>query len=277
MTSKPSVAFLGPEGTFAHLAAKNRFGTKSCFVPRPTIKSVIDYVRQDRSRLGVVPIENSSGGTIDETVDELVDVTSKLFIQESLSINVKLALLGRDQRNVRVIYSHFAPLHHCEAWLNDNFPHAKLREESSTAAAIQKAALEDGAAAIGNRLAGEIYKLRVLQYPIESEVRNVTQFFVLGHKNALSKGSSRTSIVVSLPNTPGGLCDFLTPFKVEGVNLSRIISRSIVGQPAHYVFMVDIEGTENDERVKMALQKAKVASCNVKIIGAYPVRMSYDS
>ncbi|MBU6399897.1 MAG: prephenate dehydratase [Verrucomicrobia bacterium] len=277
MTPKNAIAFLGPAGTFAHFVAQRRFGTRRRLVPRPTVKRVIDYVRQDRSRLGVVPIENSSGGAIVDTVAELVDPASNLFIREALSVNVKLALLGRDRKNVRVIYSHFAPLQHCETWLNDHFPAAELREEASTAVAMQKAAAEPGAAAIGNRLAAGIYKLRVLEYPIRSDVRNVTQFVVVGHPDKTPPDSSRTSIVVTLPNTSGSLCDFLTPFKTEGVNLSRIISRPIVGRPASYLFVIDIEGTENQPRVHRALQAGRAVSSSVKLIGVYPVRPAYDS
>jgi chorismate mutase / prephenate dehydratase len=277
MTLKSSIAFLGPEGTFAHMAAKLRFGTKGRFVPLPSVKHVFEYVSQEHSRLGIVPIENSSGGTIYDTVDRLVDESCDLHIQESLSINVKLALLGRNTKNIRVIYSHFAPLQHCEDWLDDNFPQAELREEPSTATAVKKAAEQAGAAAIASRLAGEKYNLKVLAYPIESEVQNVTQFFVLGHNTIAPKDSSRTTMLVSLANRPGSLCEFLTPFKAEGVNLSRIVSRAIVGQPSKYVFLLDIEGTPRQNHVNLALRQAKSTGSQVKIIGAYPVREPYES
>jgi prephenate dehydratase len=273
----PKIAFLGPEGTFAHLAAQRRFGDKSSLIPAASVRDVFDYVAKDRSRLGVVPIENSSGGTIYETVDRLVDRSYQLFIQEALSINVRLALLGKNKKNIHVIYSHFAPLHHCETWLRKNFPNAELRKEASTATAVKKAAGQKGAAAIGNRDAAQRYKLNILEFPIEQDVQNVTQFFVLGHANILSNDSSRTSLVVVLPNRPGSLVDFLEPFKNEGVNLSRVISRPVVGNPETYVFLVDIAGTEREKKIKAALKKAGLVTSYIKSIGSYPVRETYES
>src|ERR1700677_2243335 len=147
----PTVAFLGPEGTFAHLTAKKRFGDNVTLIPQPTIADVFDSVNSRSASLGIVPIENSSGGTIYDTVDRLVDTNNKLIVQELLSINVRLALLGKDKKKIRVIYSHFAPLHHCEAYLREKFPSVELSEQPSTAAAVKKAVESDDAAAIGNR------------------------------------------------------------------------------------------------------------------------------
>src|SRR5437870_3414870 len=150
-----TIAFLGPEGTFAHLAAERRFGKGDRFVAIPSIKNVFDYVMEDRRRLGIVPIENSSGGTILSTVELLTSRFHPLFVRESLSVNVRLALLGADKKSIRVIYSHFAPLHHCENWLAKNFPQVELRTAASTAVAVKKAASERDAAAIGSRDAGK--------------------------------------------------------------------------------------------------------------------------
>ncbi len=271
------IAFLGPEGTFSHLVAQQRFGEGDHLVPVPTIKEVFDFVRQDPERLGIVPIENSSGGTIYDTLDRLADKSFGLIIRESLSIDVQLALLGKDKRNVSIIYSHFAPLYHCEDWLQINYPQAKLIAEPSTASALKKASEESGAAAIGNRGAGERYHLKVLKFPIKEDMPNVTQFFLLGHEVAPIDGACRMTVVVTLPNQSGALVDFLEPFKGQGVNLTRIISRPMFGKPEAYVFMVDIAGTERDEGVKLALDQAKKVTTSIRNIGTYPVRPIYKS
>ena len=177
----PTVAFLGPEGTFAHFAAKKRFGEDAKLIPALSIADVFEAVaKKKRASFGIVPIENSSGGTIYETVDRLVDAKNKLIVQEALSINVRLALLGKTKKNIRVVYSHFAPLFHCKAWLLKQFPGVELVTQASTATAIQKAASTPDAAAVGNRDAAKRYGLKVLKFPIQQDIKNVTQFFVLG-------------------------------------------------------------------------------------------------
>ena len=273
----PTVAYLGPEGTFANLVAQKRFGEEAKLIPALTIADVFDLVIKNRASLGIVPIENSSGGTIWETVDRLVDVGNQLKVQEALSLNVRLALLGRDKKDIRVVYSHFAPLQHCEKWLLSKFPGVELVEQSSTATAIQKAASTPSAAAIGNRGAAKRYGLKVLEFPIAQDIKNVTQFFVLGRHHFLVKDSSKTTIVFTLPNTPGSLYDFLTPLKEEGVNLTRILSRPIVGRPNAYVFLADVAGTQRQAKVKTALDKAGRVAATIKNIGSYPVRKTYES
>jgi len=273
-----TIAFLGPEGTYAHLAAKQRFGENSNLVAAgTTVKEVFDYVCGDRSRLGVVPIENSSGGTIYETVDRLVDGSYGLFVREALSINVRLALMGKDKKKIKVIYSHFAPLHHCETWLHEHFPGVALVEQSSTGKAAKKAAGQTGAAAIGNLDSAKRYGLKVLEFPIEKDVQNVTQFYVLGHEHFVSKDNSKTSIVFTLPDKTGSLVDFLMPFKKAKVNITRIISRPIIGKPDEYVFLADIKGTETQPNVKSALEKAALLTSSFKSIGSYPVKERYES
>ncbi len=273
----PTVAFLGPEGTFAHLVAQKRFGEDAKFIAALTIADVFELVIKNRASLGIVPIENSSGGTIWETVDHLVDAGNQLKVQEALSLNVRLALLGRDKKDIRVVYSHFAPLQHCEKWLLSKFPGVEMVEQASTVTAIQKAASTPKAAAIGNRGAAKQYGLKVLEFPIAQDVKNVTQFFILGRHHSLLEDRSKTTIVFTLPNTPGSLYDFLTPLKEEGVNLTRILSRPIVGRPNAYVFLADIAGTQRQSKVKAALVKAGRVAATIKNIGSYPVRKTYES
>lgn len=274
--SKQHIAFLGPN-TFAQLAAEARFGRREKMLSFRTVPEVFDFVVKDPSRLGVVPIENSSGGTIYDTVDRLVDSSYGLFVKEALSMNVRLALLGKDKKSIKVIYSHFAPLLHCENWLRSNYPNAKVKEAANTGEAVRLAAEKNDAAAIGHRDAASTYNLKVLEFPIESETRNTTQFFVLGHSETNSKESTRTSLVVTLPNTPGSLCDFLLPFKKAGVSLARIISRPIVGKPETYVFLIDVLGTSASRNVKKALHDATAVCSTIRSLGAYPVRETYES
>lgn len=273
----PTVAFLGPEGTYAHLTAQKRFGGNARLVSSPTIAGVFDSVAKNQTSLGIVPIENSSGGFIYETINRLVQAGNQLKVQEALSINVRLALLGKDKKNIRVVYSHFAPLHHCEAWLHEKFPGVELIKQITTGSAIQKAAATPNSAAIGSRDAAKRYGLKVLEFPIVQDIKNVTQFLVLGQHYSLLEDCSKTTIVFTLPNNPGSLYDFLTPLKEEGVNLTRILSRPIVGEPSAYVFLADIAGTPGQKNVKAALDKAGRVAATIKNIGSYPVRKTYES
>jgi prephenate dehydratase len=276
-----TIAYYGQEGTFAHLAARKRYGGSkaSDFVPRHTVKDVFDFVAESPSNLGIVPIENSSGGQIKDTVDCLVEnAHGSLFIQESLAVNVKLALMGKSKRNIKTIYSHFAPLHHCNAWLDVHFPGVKRQEVGNTAKAVQIASEEEGAAALGNRMAGEIYGLEVLEFPIEQDiVENVTQFFVLGQHESTAEKNARTSLVVTLPDKPGSLVDFLAPFRKEDINLTRIISRPVVGKPESYAFLVDIGGALSDSSVKRAMKSVRKVCSSIRSLGTYPVRKRYES
>lgn len=242
------------------------------------MKEVFEFVAEGASRLGVVPVENSSAGTIKDTVDCLVEAAYRdLFIQESLTLKVRLALFGKSAKGVRTIYSHFAPLHHCQGWLNHHYPNAEIKAVASTPKAVEIASKERGAAAIGNLEAGEIYGLKVLEFPIAPEVENVTQFFVIGHREGVKAKDGRTSLIVTLPNRPGALVDFLLPFRDAGLNLSRIISRSIAGSPARYSFLTDIDGSMSDAKVRRALKGAGKVAENIQSLGTYPVRKRYVS
>jgi chorismate mutase / prephenate dehydratase len=278
MQQPPTIGFLGPSGTFAHLATRQRFGTRHKLIPMPSVKDVFSFVREKPGRLGVVPIENSSGGTIRDTVEALTgNFYPHLFIQESLAVNVRLALLGHDKKHIRVIYSHFAPLHHCETWLRTNFPNAELFSEQSTATAVKKAAGLSDAAAIGAKEAAKRYGLKVLEFPIESGAKNVTRFFVFGQNRGSFAKNSRTTVLVSLPNTPGSLYDFLEPFKNRGVNLTRLISQPVIGKPDTYVFLLDLAGSDDSKNIIKALDESRKIALTVKNIGSYPVRPAYNS
>jgi len=279
MTSQPvEVAFLGPEGTYAHLVARTRYGTHVRHVPLPSIPHVFDYVAQHPDSIGIVPIENSSGGTIYETVDLLVQHAPNVSIREEMAVNVKLALLGHDANKVKYIYSHFAPLNHCGAWLKKNFPEAELRETRSTAEAAIETVQKPDAAALGSRLLADVYRLKILHYPVMSDEVNVTHFFALGHPVINPSPASRTGLVVRLLNQPGSLCTFLEPFRDHGVNLTRIVSRPVPRQPQTYVFFVEIEGSVLEEgKTKEVLKQATQAADTIHVLGSYPIIPPYDS
>ena len=264
------VAYLGPEGTYTHQIANMRFGEAVKMLPASTIFDACEHVKRTSGAYAVVPIENSSGGTITSTVDLLLN-DSELTIVESMTLVVRLALLGRENSDVDVIYSHFAPFKHCSKWLRANYPNAQCREVSSTAEGAVRAAKEKNAAVLGSKKLSEIYHLDVLHYPVEQEIINETEFILLTSvaTRGDDTGGDRTSLAVELVHGPGSLCSFLIPFKDMGVNLTRIISRPIYGVPNEYAFYIDIRGNQNDEKVQAVLKQANDHCDSLRVIGSY--------
>jgi chorismate mutase / prephenate dehydratase len=275
--SSQEVAYLGPEGTYSHLVAEKRFGAGRRLVPLPTIQEVCLFVAEKSSRRGIVPIENSSGGAIYETVDILMANHPPVCVVEEISLNVRLALLGHKGEKIKTLYSHFAPLEHCTTWLGRNLPHVERHVVNSTAMAAQMASGDRHSAAIGSRRSATLWGLDVIEYPLQADVPNITVFLAIGGRRTLQPSSSKISLAVKLLNQPGALCTFLETFRNEGVNLSRLISRPIRGCPGQYAFMVDVEGSPMQPHVKWAMGHARKASSELRIIGAYPLHEPFTS
>lgn len=277
VASPSVVACLGPDGSFSHLLTEKRFpGTPVKLMP--TIGDVFEFLVLDPSAMGIVPIENSSGGFIVDTVDRLVDERCQLHIIEELTLDVKLALLGHPGKSIDVIYSHPMPFFHSDDWLRSHHPAARRVNQPSTAAAAAKAAEEANAAAIGPRQNAERHALSILHFPIAGDVPNVTQFFLLSHQaNLSSTANNRTALVVELPDRPGSLCKFLTPLSDAGVNMKRLESRPIRGQPNKYKFYIEIEGSTAEPRVAEALAKANAEAAGIRTVGVYPSGARFES
>lgn len=272
------VAYLGPEGTYAHLVAKQRYpGNSVRLIPLGSVAEVFEYLDQNKEGKGIVPIENSSGGLIIPTIDGIIEHASALFIEEELSIDVKLALMSKPGRQIETIYSHFAPLHHCEKFLKRNYPTSKTVPCPSTSNAAWAASEDEHGAAIGSIDQADIHGFDVLVYPILEDIPNVTQFFLLGHHKRAAEEGRKTSLVVALPDYPGSLVDFLKPFADSKVNLKRIESRPIMGRPNTYNFLVELDGTENDNEVGVALKLAEKVSVRFQNVGSYPVLPQFKS
>lgn len=272
-----NVAYLGPRGTFSHLVAEKRFGKKPGMVPLPTILDVCQYISGKKGRKGIVPVENSSGGAIYETVDILLENRPRVYIQEELTLNVNIALLGRKGEQIKTLYSHFAPLEHCNRWLRENLKGVERRVVASTAAAALRAAGEMNAAALGSRHLAKLYNLNVIEYPVEADVPNVTLFLALSGTKTEPERPQKTTLAARVQNVPGGLCNFLETFRSRNVNLSRLISRPIRGCPRQYAFLVDLQGGTNKKNVQEALKLAEKECTSLRVVGTYPSRRPYHS
>ena len=275
MSRSTQLVYFGKPGSFTHIIAKQISG-RSKLVSRDTVRGVFEYVKSNKNARGIVPIENSSGGMIEQTVDNLLN-DSELFIQEEYAINVKLALLGKKGGDVRKIYSHFAPFHHCHNWLKKNYPDAEQIIVDSTTAAAQLASQERSAAAIAPVSAAKPYGLEALHFPIGDSDINLTQAFLLGHKKTAAKNVQQTSLSVVLKNQVGSLCNFLICFAKEGINLKRIMSQPIVGQPNNYVFFIGVEAPISDTSMKKAMESSRTYCNELRVLGSYPVHPPFES
>ncbi|QSR86695.1 ACT domain-containing protein [Candidatus Methylacidiphilum infernorum] len=274
---KKRIGFLGPEATFSHLVVKKRF-PKDLHQSLDSIEAIIDFVKEhteDEERIGLIPIENSTGGMILESVDLLLEEDFHLYIQEELSLNVELALIGRKGEEIKEIFSHPTPLFYCRKWLKARFPLAKLIKTSSTSEAAQIVSQTPGSAALSTRLASEIYKLDILEFPVLEGSLNLTQFFVLGRSPYLGD-TAETTLVFSVKDEPGSLCSFLEPFRDEKLNIKRIVSRPIPGKLNTYLFLFSIQAGKESLRLENALRKAQRYSLWLKSLGSYPVRETFN-
>ncbi|HUB68359.1 MAG TPA: prephenate dehydratase domain-containing protein [Candidatus Methylacidiphilales bacterium] len=273
--AQAELIYFGKPGSFTHLVA-GRIAGNAKLISRATVGEVFDYVKKKKNARGIVPIENSSAGMISESVDNLVN-GSGLTIQDEYALNVKLALLGKNGYVVKKIYSHFAPFHHCQSWLKKHYPQAEQCVVDSTSAAAKLAAMERFAAAIGQASAAAKYHLDVLHFPIGDSRENLTQFFLLGHGKTASKNVQQTSLSAVLKNQVGSLCNFLTCFAREGINLKRIMSQPIVGQPNNYIFFIGVEAPVTGEPMKKAMEASRRYCKEIKVLGSYPVHPPFES
>lgn len=265
-----SVAYMGPPGTFSHIAARTAFGLATRYIETSTIEGVIDSVARGSASFGVVPIENSTEGGVTATLDALID--TDVTIQRELVIAVAQCLIGRqeDLNQIRRVHSHPQPLAQCRLWLARHLPHAELVASTSTAAAAREAAIDVTASAIGSRLSAEIYDLVVIREGVQDRPENATRFVVLGRTEVTPTGRDKTSLVFSTEHVRGALRRALEIFDDEGLNLTRIESRPAPGRRWEYVFFTDVEGHRADLGVSRAIDRLRMSCSTVRVLGSYP-------
>ncbi len=263
------VTYLGPEYSFSHLAALQQFGHSTQLLAAPSITDIFHALQHGLADLGVVPIENSTGGVVPETIDCLLD--NDLQICGELYVPVDLFLMANcELSEIRRLYSHPQPLAQARAWIQKHLPDVEIRETSSTAAAAMAAAGEQYAAAIGPQAAAEAYGLRILFANIQDTATNRTRFFVIGHQDCPPTGRDKTSIVFSTVHKSGALHAALTPLAAHQINLTFIQSRPARGRLWEYVFFVDFEGHTQQEHIQAALNALAPHCSLLKVLGSYP-------
>lgn len=265
------VAYLGPPATFTHLACMQKFGNSAQYIPVASIKEVFNEVERDRAHFGIVPIENSTEGVVNHTLDMFID--SNLVIYGEVLQEVSHHLLSKTGRveDIKTIYSHPHAIAQCRNWLETNVPKIPVAEVPSTARAAEVSATDPTAAAIASELAGELYGLKVVRSRIEDNVNNFTRFLVLSQKPPERTGKDKTSVMLSVKDKVGALYDLLRPFASNGINMTKIESRPSRRKAWEYIFFVDVEGHGDEDRVKKALEEIKGRCLFMKILGSYPI------
>ena len=263
------VCFLGPEATFTEFAAREKFGSSVQYYPTRSIARVFVEVDRGEADYGVVPVENSTEGSVSNTLDMLMDYDVK--ISAEILMGIHHALLARCRmEDIKVVYSKPEAIAQCRSWLASHLPDADLKPVSSTAQAAIIASKEDNSAAIAHKMAGPLYGLGVVHSSIEDIAWNRTRFLVLGGHIGGPTGSDKTSVVFTISHRPGALYDALTPFKRSGVNLANLMPRPSRKHPWEYCFFVDLFGHRDDANVRSALDELRKVAITVRVLGSYP-------
>ncbi|MEA1928144.1 MAG: prephenate dehydratase [Candidatus Auribacterota bacterium] len=264
------IAYLGPEATFTHAAARKQFGSAVEFIPAESIGGVFREVENDAADYGVVPIENSLDGAVTYTLDSFMD--SPLQICSEVFLRVSHSLLSTTTLpEIERIYSHPQVFGQCRSFIQKHLSRVELREAASTARAAELAARDKKSGALANSLAASVYGLKILKRNMQDNASNMTRFLVIGRATPPSSGKDRTSILFSLPHRSGSLHDALNAFRVRGINLTKIESRPSRKKAWEYYFFVDLEGHRRSKKVREALEELEETSKFIKLLGSYPI------
>ncbi len=271
LESPVKVAFLGPEGTFTQEAALKHFGHSAVTVPMTAIDEVFREVASGSVAYGVVPVENSTEGVINHTLDNFMDSNIHICGEVVLRIHHHLLISDVTRKNkISRIYSHAQSLAQCRKWLDAHYPNAERVAVSSNAEAAKFVRGEWNAAAIAGETAAEMYDLSKLSEKIEDQPDNSTRFLIIGNHPIPESGDDKTSILVSMRNKPGALHDLLAPFHKLGIDLTRVETRPSKSGAWNYVFFIDFKGHSSSDKAKQALKEVAEQAADLKVLGSYP-------
>ncbi|NRR30922.1 prephenate dehydratase [Oxalobacteraceae bacterium] len=274
LEKRVTVAFLGPVGTFSEQAVYQQFGSAVEILPCASIDEVFRATEAGTAEFGVVPVENSSEGAVNRTLDLMLQTS--LIISGEVSIAVHHSLMSKngDMEGVKVICAHSQALAQCHVWLNQNYPNIERRAVASNAEAARLAGDDASIAAIASEIAGQQYKLGVVKPHIQDDPHNRTRFAVIGHLQTNPSGSDQTSLVLAVPNKAGAVYQLLAPLAKHGVSMTRFESRPARMGTWEYYFYVDIEGHVQHDAVAKALAELKDNASFFKVLGSYPLSLS---
>ncbi len=264
-----TIAYFGPEATFTHQAAIQKFGASLGYSAQKTISDVFSEVSKKSADYGVVPVENSTEGVVTHTLDMFVD--SDLKIVSQIVLRIQQCLMSNSPRTrIKKLYVHPQSLAQCRGWLQNHLPRVEIVETSSNARSAELAAKEKFSAALGGVLAAEKYGLKILAQDIQDNAANATRFLVLGRQCSPPTGDDRTSLMISVADKAGSLHRAIEAFRHYKINMTKIESRPSKRKAWEYFFFIDCAGHFQDPKVAQAIRRLG-EHCNfVKILGSYP-------
>lgn len=267
------VAYLGPVGTFSEQAMYKHFGHAVEGLPCASIDEVFRATEAGTADFGVVPIENSSEGAVNRTLDLLLQTT--LSISGGLSIPVHHSLMTKSgtMDGVTRICAHSQTLAQCQVWLKLNYPDIERHAVASNGEAARMAADDPTVAAIAGEIAGEHYNLGVVKAHVQDDPHNRTRFAIIGRLQPGPSGKDQTSLVLAVPNKAGAVYNMLAPLAKHGVSMTRFESRPARIGTWEYYFYVDVEGHAHEKKVEDALAELKQGAPFFKVLGSYPVSL----
>jgi len=263
------IAFLGPPGSFSHLAATRKFGRSVTYEPLADIATVFEEVVRGHADYGLVPVENSIGGGVVDTLDAFLHSSARICAEVLLTVHHNL-LSNVPWEQVRKICSKPEVFAQCRQWLANVAKGRQIEPAASTSAAAEQASREPGVAAIGSSLAGEMYGLHVLFENIEDNPDNVTRFFVIGREGARRSGDDKTAIMFTTAHKPGALAEVLDVFREAGINLTDIEKRPSKKVNWEYYFFIDAQGHVDDPIMSRAIEAARAHCLQLTVLGSYP-------
>ena len=265
------VAYLGPKATFTHLACMKQFGFFANYIPVGSIREVFSEVERGRADYGVVPIENSTEGVVNHTLDMFIESNLKITSEVLQEVSHHLLSLSGVTEDIKCIYSHPHAIAQCSTWIHNNLSQVPIVEVSSTARAAEMCMDDPSGAAIASELAAQLYGLKIVKNHIEDYTNNYTRFLVIAKNNIQKSGRDKTSVMFSIKDRVGALFNVLKTFTENDINLTKIESRPSRKKAWDYVFFVDLVGHIEDEKVKKALGKLEPQCLFLKVLGSYPI------
>lgn len=271
------IGFLGPEGSFSHQMARLKFGDSVELMAFPAIPDVFRAVENNQADYGVVPIENSSEGLVNSTLDMFLHSDLMIYAETYMRISLHLLSLQSELKQIKAIYGIKIANQQCKKWLATHLPHCKIVETSSTAQAAKLVSenLNKDSAAIASSLAANIYGLNIVRDSIEDMANNSTRFLVIGNAQCQPTGADKTSIVFSISHKPGALYSILKPFHDHKINLTKIESRPTCKNSWEYNFFVDFIGHCKEPLISKLIEELQEKTMVLKIMGSYPISESH--
>ena len=266
-----TVAYLGPEGTYSEAAVHKQFGHAVESVPHASIEDVFGAVEAKNIDYGLVPVENSTEGGVNATLDCFQSAKVQICAEVNLTIRHCLLSNAASLGEISDVWAHSQSIGQCRKWLATNLPVVSVQAVASNAEAARLATETPNAAAIASAAAGELYGLNILSEGIQDIARNITRFLVIGQRKTGPSGNDRTSLMLSTKNRPGALFSLLKPLADHGISMTKIESRPSKNAAWEYLFFVDVLGHAEDPAMARALDELQQNASLFRILGAYPV------